>query len=219
MLKIANISKSFPRKNATIQAVQDFSLTIRPGEIATVQGPSGCGKTTLLLVAAGLLHPDSGSVQVEDVSLYALGREERASFRSEQIGVVFQQFHLMPYLNVMDNILVPAWVAKKAAGDKARALIEEFGLTDRISHKPAELSVGERQRTAVARALMMSPSLILADEPTANLDQANADIVLKALSRFAQSGKSVLMVSHDPRVSDFSDHTVNLLVASASLII
>ena len=210
MLKITNISKSFLRKNAPIRAVQDFSLTIRPGEIATVQGPSGCGKTTLLLVAAGLLHPDSGSVQVEDVSLYSLGREERATFRSEQIGVVFQQFHLMPYLSVMDNILVPAWVAKKAANDKARALIEEFGLTDRISHKPAELSVGERQRTAVARALMMNPSLILADEPTANLDQANAAIVLKALRRFAQSGKTVLMVSHDPRVTDFSDHTVNL---------
>jgi ABC-type lipoprotein export system ATPase subunit len=134
--------------------------------------------------------------------------KERASIRSRQIGVVFQQFHLMPYLSVMDNILVPAWVTKQALDDSAQRLIAEFGLSDRIDHKPSELSVGERQRVALARALILNPSLIIADEPTANLDHDNAEIVLQALSRFAKTGKSVLMASHDPRIADFADHTL-----------
>ena len=210
MLKIENISKSFRRKENDIQVLGDFSLGIQPGELMAVQGASGCGKTTLLLMAAGLLRPDSGTVQVANTLLYSLGQEERTLFRSKHIGVVFQQFHLMPYLNVKDNILVPSMVAKEKADDAAQALIEEFGLESRAGHKPAELSTGERQRTALARALLMKPSIILADEPTANLDRENAEVVLKALRRFALAGKAVLMVSHDPRVADFADCTVQL---------
>lgn len=211
MLKIDTISKSFARKNAEVRVLEDFSLNIKPGEIITVQGASGCGKTTLLLTAAGLLSPDKGTVQVADTSLYAMNAEERAAYRSKHIGVVFQQFHLMPYLNVLDNILVPTLVTKEDAHDKAREMIEQFGLADRIDHKPSELSIGERQRTALARALIVNPSLILADEPTANLDSVNAEIVLKALSQFARDGNAVLMVSHDQRTADFADRKVNLV--------
>ena len=210
MLKIDNISKSFSRKDDKVRVLTDFSLTVKPGEIMTVQGASGCGKTTLLLTAAGLLSPDSGSVQVSDVNLYDMSAEERAAFRSKHIGVVFQQFHLMPYLNVLDNILVPTLVTKEPALDKGRAMVEQFGLSDRADHKPSELSIGERQRTALARALIVNPSLILADEPTANLDSANAEIVLVALREFARNGNAVLMVSHDQRTADFADHKVDL---------
>lgn len=210
MLKIENISKSFPRREGTIQVLTDFSLEIPRKGITAVQGASGCGKTTLLLAAAGLLRPDSGNVQVEDVSLYALDRKERARFRGKHIGVVFQQFHLMPYLSVLDNILVPAVVTKQNRTETAWTLIDEFGLGQRATHKPAELSTGERQRTALARALLLEPSVVLADEPTANLDAANAEIVLKAMDRFARAGKAVLMVSHDPRVAEFADRTVQL---------
>jgi len=210
VLKIKNISKAFSRKGESIQVLENFSLGVRPGELVAVQGASGCGKTTLLLVASGLLCPDSGTVEVADVSLYSQGKEERALFRNKHIGVVFQQFHLMPYLSVKDNILLPAMVAGKKADEAALALIEEFGLESRATHKPAELSTGERQRTALARALLMKPSLLLADEPTANLDHANAEIVLNALGNFARDGNAVLMVSHDPRVAGFADRTLQL---------
>ena len=210
MLNIENISKSFLRKGETIRAVENFSTTVRSGKITTIQGASGSGKTTLLLMAAGLLRPDAGTVKLSGNSLYEMNPKERASLRSQQIGVVFQQFHLMPYLSVMDNILVPAWVTKQSLNESAQRLIAEFGLTDRVDHKPSELSVGERQRVALARALILNPSLIIADEPTANLDRDNAEIVLQALSRFAKTGKSVLMASHDPRIADFADHTIFL---------
>jgi ABC-type lipoprotein export system ATPase subunit len=210
VLKIDHISKSFTRKDGEVRVLEGFSLNIAPGEIITVQGPSGCGKTTLLLTAAGLLRPDSGTVQISDAMVYDMNAEERAAFRSAHIGVVFQQFHLMPYLNVLDNILVPSIVTRKDAKEKAAALVKRFGLADRADHKPSELSIGERQRTALARALITNPSLILADEPTANLDASNAEIVLGALREFAHSGNAVLMVSHDQRTSEFADRKVDL---------
>lgn len=210
MLKIDNVSKSFIRKDGEVQILRDFSVNIKPGEIVTVQGPSGCGKTTLLLISAGLLRPDSGNVMVNDANLYDMNAEERAAFRSKHIGVVFQQFHLMPYLNVLDNILVPTLVTKEHAHEKAKQMVEQFGLADRTDHKPSELSIGERQRTALARALIVNPSFILADEPTANLDTVNAEIVLGVLRDFAHAGNAVLMVSHDQRTSEFADRKVDL---------
>jgi len=210
VLKIDNISKKFIRRDGEVLVLEDFSLNVKPGEIVTVQGPSGCGKTTLLLISAGLLSPDSGKVLVKDTSLYDISAEERAAFRSKYIGVVFQQFHLMPYLNVLDNILVPTIVTKEKAREKALEMIARFGLSDRVNHKPSELSIGERQRTALARALIVNPSFILADEPTANLDSVNADIVLGALRNFAHEGNAVLIVSHDTRTADFADRKVYL---------
>ncbi len=210
MLKIKNVSKAFSRKGESIQVLENFSMEVEVGSLVAVQGASGCGKTTLLLAAAGLLCPDSGTVEVMDVPLYSLGGEERALFRNKHIGVVFQQFHLMPYLSAKENILLPAMVAGQKADGAVLELMEEFGLESRGDHKPAELSTGERQRTALARALLMKPSILLADEPTANLDRANAEIVLGALSRFARDGHAVLMVSHDPRISGVADRTVQL---------
>ena len=163
-----------------------------------VRGPSGCGKTTLLLTAGGLLRPDAGKVAVNGQELYALGDEARARIRAANIGFVFQQFHLVPYLSVRDNVLSAALALPLAdAGKRAEQLLDELGLAHRSHHVPAELSTGERQRTALARALLHQPRLLLADEPTGNLDADNGRLVLAKLAEHAHAGGAVLLVTHD----------------------
>lgn len=187
------------RRGETVRALDGVSLALREGEMRFVVGASGSGKSTLLLCAGGLLHPDSGRVSLEGEDLYALSDEARAQRRSRRIGFVFQQFHLIPYLDVLDNILAPALAGFD--GDprpRAEELIERFGLGDRRDHPPAELSVGERQRVALARALLHRPRLLLADEPTGNLDAENSGKVMDCLTEFAQAGGAVLVVTHDP---------------------
>jgi len=177
-----------------------------------LQGPSGCGKTTALLMAGGLLSPDSGLVSVTEQNPYALTANERAAFRARTIGFVFQQFHLVPYLSVLDNVLAPC-IAADVQDDscgRADSLIERFGLAHRKSHLPGELSSGERQRTALARALLNKPPLLLADEPTGNLDQENAEAVLGHMKEFAESGGAVLLVTHDERAIPFAHRVVRL---------
>jgi len=200
MLSVENLVKTFQGPEGVVRALDGVSLQVADGELATVRGPSGCGKTTLLLAVGGLLHPDSGTVRVDEVNPYALAAEPRARFRAALVGFVFQQFYLVPYLTVLENILTPALARSSGAQtDRARELIREFGLEHRARHLPAELSAGERQRTALARALLNSPRLLLADEPTGNLDDRNAQLVLEHLARFAESGGTVLLASHDAR--------------------
>ncbi|MDP7289441.1 MAG: ATP-binding cassette domain-containing protein, partial [Phycisphaerae bacterium] len=171
MLDIREISKTYTTGGKNVPVLSDMSLKIAPGEFVAVQGQSGCGKSTLLLAAGGLLRPDSGQVLVSGDDPYALSSEARADFRATHVGFVFQQFHLVPYLDVLDNVLAPSMAHDSAgARDHALELIEHFGITDRIGHLPGELSTGERQRTALARALLNRPKLLLADEPTGNLD-------------------------------------------------
>jgi ABC-type lipoprotein export system ATPase subunit len=192
--------------------VDGISLTVAPGEFVAVQGPSGCGKTTLLLAAGGLLQPSSGLVLVNGQDPYALSPEDRARFRAAHLGFVFQQFHLIPYLSVLDNVLAPCIALPPAgAGDRACELIAHFGLEDRALHVPAELSTGERQRVALARALLNRPKLLLADEPTGNLDRDNARIVLGYLAEFAKSGGAVLLVTHDAAAAEFAQRTLRLI--------
>ena len=173
LLQLDHVSKAYTDAQSTVRAVGDISLQVAKGEFVGVQGPSGCGKSTLLLIAGGLLKPDSGQVQLDGQDPYALTPDVRAEFRARTIGFVFQQFHLVPYLSVLDNILAPALAvtaSRSEARDRALQLIERFGLSDRREHVPAKLSTGERQRAAMARALLNEPKLILADEPTGNLD-------------------------------------------------
>jgi len=162
-------------------------------------------------VAGGLLRPDGGRVTLDGNDPYALSPDDRARWRSECVGFVFQQFHLVPYLTVLDNVLVPS-LAKGSgdAGERARDLIEHFGLTDRTDHVPAELSTGERQRVALARALLNRPKVVLADEPTGNLDGASAERVLGYLGEFAAGGGAVLLVTHDPRAAGYAHRTVRM---------
>jgi len=213
LLQLDNVCKTYRDSQATVLAVDDVSLQISEGEFVAVQGASGCGKSTLLLTAGGLLKPDSGQVQVNGQDPYALTNDARAEFRARTIGFVFQQFHLVPYLNVLENVLAPAIAvsgSETETRERALQLLERFGLSDRRLHVPAKLSSGERQRTAMARALLNEPKLILADEPTGNLDHENADTVLGYLADFATDGGAVLLVTHDDRAVACAKSVIHL---------
>lgn len=184
--------------------MNDVSLEVNRGELVAVNGPSGCGKTTLLLIAGGLLYPDSGEVFLGDINLYNITPGRRDKERARRIGFVFQQFFLVPYLDVLENVLVPSIVSDSytiSVEQRARELLHHLNLSERIRHKPGELSTGERQRVALARALINDPELLFADEPTGNLDDENTEIVLKYISEFAGKGGGVLLVTHDRRIS------------------
>ncbi|MFA6239322.1 MAG: ABC transporter ATP-binding protein [Candidatus Hydrogenedentales bacterium] len=211
MIEIKNLTKAYTSRGGSVAALDGVSLHVDAGEFVAIQGPSGCGKTTLLLATGGLLAPTSGAITIHGQDPYALSPEKRAQFRGAQIGFVFQQFHLVPYLSVEQNILVPSIaVPANHARERARALMEHFQLTARAGHVPAELSTGERQRVALARALLNDPKVLLADEPTGNLDGDNAAIVLEHLATFAQNGGTVLLVTHDARAARMAHRTVFL---------
>ncbi|GIW81040.1 MAG: ABC transporter ATP-binding protein [Gemmatales bacterium] len=202
MLEIHHLRKCYAGPQREIVALDDVSLTVKAGEFCAVQGPSGCGKTTLLLSAGGLLQPDQGEVLINGEDVYAFSPDKRAAFRAANVGFVFQQFHLVPYLNVLENVLASTLpLAVPDAEQRAMRLLERLGLADRREHVPAELSTGERQRTALARALLHEPKLLLADEPTGNLDADNAAAVLGYLREFVDHGGAVLLVTHDPRAA------------------
>lgn len=202
MLRLQEVAKTYSVKQREVQALAGISLTIEAGEAVAVQGPSGCGKSTLLLVCGGLLRPTRGTVLVSDQEPYRLSANARSRFRAQHIGFVFQQFHLVPYLNVQQNILAANVPNRQPqAEERAESLIRRFGLEDRRHHVPAELSIGQRQRVALARALFHQPKLVLADEPTGNLDPDNAAVVLDALRQYADAGAAVLMVTHDPQAA------------------
>jgi len=211
VLEMQSISKSFRKSEDIINVLNDFCISIAPGEFVGVQGPSGCGKTTLLLTAGGLLEPEKGKVFITGFDFYSLTHEKRAKIRARAVGFVFQQFHLLPYLNVIENILTPT-LALPGPGSrqKAEELVAHLGLSSRARHLPSELSTGERQRTALARALMNNPKLILADEPTGNLDRDNAETVLKYLADFSASGGAVLLATHGDMAASFAHRNVTL---------
>ena len=209
-LSVENLSKSFPDAAEEVHAVIDVTLEIADGEFVALRGPSGCGKSTLLMAAGGLLEPSGGSVSVLGTDLYSLNQDGRARFRAENIGFVFQQFHLIPYLDVRDNILAASLATGAGDEERANKLLEHFGLTHRARHVPAALSTGEKQRAAMARALFNNPKLILADEPTGNLDRDNAESLLEQLSTFTNDGGSVLLVTHDARVEGHANRTVEI---------
>ncbi len=203
MLEFNGISRTFPGPEGRVQALTDASFRIDAGEFVVVRGPSGCGKTTLLLVAGALLRPNAGQVLVAGTDPYALPPNRRSTFRAQTLGFVFQQFHLVPYLTVLENVLAPTLARRTdGAADRARELIRHFDLEERLNHVPAQLSTGERQRTALARALLNRPALILADEPTGNLDEDNGRRVIRYLSEFVEDGGAVLMVTHAPEIGE-----------------
>ncbi len=212
LLEMHQIRKVYRTSARTVVAVSDISLSVNEGEFVAVQGPSGCGKTTLLLVAGALLVPDAGSVTLDGENPYALSNEQRARFRAEKVGFVFQQFHLVPYLTVLENVLAASLATRPSEEllDRARELIHRFGLDDRQDHVPGELSTGERQRTALARALLNRPRLLLADEPTGNLDAENARVVLDDLAAFADEGGAVLLVTHDETAASRAGRRIKL---------
>ncbi len=206
MLLLERVTKTYPKGNRRSTALAPVDLKVRPGEFVAVQGPSGSGKTTCLLIAGGLLRPDAGRIMIDGRDLYAMTPDRLAVFRSENIGIVFQQYHLIPYLSVLENILAPeAARGRPVAQGRARTLAEQFGLGHRLDHMPAELSSGEKQRAALARALLFQPKIVLADEITGNLDHENAQVVLGCLRQHAGAGGSVLLATHDREIARQAD--------------
>ena len=211
MLELQAINKSYVTHGKRIHVLRDVSLQVQAGEFVALCGPSGSGKTTLLLTAGGLLKPDAGSVLLRGAPVYGRSAEAMAAFRASSIGFVFQQFHLVPYLTVLQNVSCPSLAAPVPdAPARARMLLAAVGLEDRLAHTPAQLSTGERQRVALARAMLTEPALILADEPTGNLDAASAGIVLAQLAAFARTGRAVLMVTHEKDAAARATRTVQM---------
>jgi ABC-type lipoprotein export system ATPase subunit len=214
LVELENVSKTYTSAARPVRAIRDLGLRLDQGEFLAVCGPSGCGKSTLLLTIGGLLRPDAGVVRIAGTDLYRLSTNDRARFRAQTIGFVFQQFHLIPYLSVMDNVLAARLGCdrqpERPVRERAEGLIHQLGLNERVHHKAAQLSTGERQRTALARALLNEPRLLLADEPTGNLDPENAGVVLDQLRAFTQLGGAVLLVTHDPDAARRADRTMRL---------
>jgi putative ABC transport system ATP-binding protein len=216
MLKVSEVSKTFRRPTGRVEALSRISLEVAPGELVAVRGPSGSGKTTLLLVAGGLLRPDTGEVVCDGRNVYDLHADARARFRAGRVGFVFQQYHLVPYLSVAENIMLPTLAAGiEKAGSEVLRLIERLGIAHRAGHLPGELSVGEKQRTAFCRALLSEPKLLLVDEPTGNLDKPNAEVLLRCLSEFAESGGAVLMATHDDQAAGRAQRQISLETSRA----
>jgi ABC-type lipoprotein export system ATPase subunit len=211
MLILQDLTKTYRTRAGEVKALDGVSLQIDKGEFVAVCGPSGSGKTTLLMMIAAMLRPSNGTVRFEDRDVYELTGPARARFRAEKIGFVFQMFHLVPYLNVLENVLLAAAVIRRRDGRaQAAELLQRLGLQHRLGHRPSELSAGEKQRTAIARALLNQPKLILADEPTGNLDPENARCVLQHLQDFQKEGGTVIVATHGPAAQEFATRTINL---------
>lgn len=211
MIRCDEVTKIFRKNGSEVTSLDRFTAKVAKGEFVAVRGPSGSGKTTLLLTLGGMQRPSDGLVQLAGRDLYALSPAERARLRSSEIGFVFQMFHLVPYLDLLGNVLL-ACPGKPSAEVRQRAggLMDELGLADRASHRPGELSAGERQRLAVARALLNRPKLILADEPTGNLDPENAAEVIRHLAEFHRGGGTVVLVTHGAAADAHADRTLRL---------
>lgn len=213
-LAVRDISKEFPTRGQPLAVLRGVSLQLSSGENVAILGPSGSGKSTLLHVVGALDPPTTGAVELDGRNPYELPEPQLADFRNRSIGFVFQDHHLLPQLSVLENVLVPT-IAQGSASqellDRARMLIDRVGLTDRADHRPAELSGGERQRVAVARAPIQSPTLLLADEPTGNLDRTSAMSVGKLLLDLQQRGKTMLIVvTHSLELAELLDRRLRL---------
>ena len=211
MVEVEAATKVYRGPQGKVRALDGVDLKVGEGEFVAVRGASGSGKSTLLLAIGGMVRPTSGRVVVAGTDLYALSPGQRARFRAENIGFVFQLFHLVPYLSVLENVLLPSLaVPGNDRRDAAAALLERFGLAGRLHHRPSELSIGERQRAAMARALLNRPRLILADEPTGNLDPDNAAEVMKHLADLHREGATIVVVTHEEVVARYAQRTVSL---------
>jgi putative ABC transport system ATP-binding protein len=193
-----------------VRALEGVDLEVAHGEWVSVMGPSGSGKTTLLNILGGLDRPTSGELYVDGTDVTALPRKELARFRRETVGLVFQQFHLVPYLTALENVMLAQYFHSMADEAEARAALEAVGLGERLHHLPAQLSGGEQQRVCIARALINQPRLILADEPTGNLDAANEEIVLDIFRQLHVQGHTLVVVTHDSRVGRLADRLITL---------
>ena len=210
MIRVEDIHKSF----GSLEVLKGVDLDIQKGEIVSIIGKSGAGKTTLLQIIGTLDRPDSGSVVIDGVDVFALKEKELADFRNRHIGFIFQFHQLLPEFNALENVMMPAMIARmseKEAEQRAVQLLTELGMAERLTHKPNELSGGEKQRVAAARAMMMSPDVILADEPSGSLDESNKKELHKLLLQMReQYGHTIIIVTHDKELAEISDRVIEM---------
>ena len=208
MIKVSNIEKSF----GDLKVLRGVSLEVEKGEIVSIVGASGAGKTTLLQIIGTLLPADGGEVEINGTKLFALNEKRTAEFRNRHIGFVFQFHNLLPEFSALENVMMPALIGgakRKEAKQRALELLSAVGLSERAEHKPAQLSGGEQQRVAIARALMNKPSVLLADEPTGNLDTHNRDEIQRLLFEVREKfEQTIVMVTHDERLAEMADRKI-----------
>jgi len=211
-IALSGVNLTLGRGAARVHILKDIDLHIGRGEAIGLVGPSGSGKTTLLMVMAGLERADTGSIEIAGSDLRRLDEDALARFRGRNVGIVFQSFHLIPTMTALENVAVPLELAGDAdAFERARQELAAVGLGARLDHYPAQLSGGEQQRVALARALSPNPAILVADEPTGNLDSHSAQDVLSVLQSLSRTaGKTVLMVTHDPKAAAFGSRTIHL---------
>jgi putative ABC transport system ATP-binding protein len=214
MLELDQARRYYASPGGAVHAVDDVSMSVSAGELVAIFGPSGSGKTTLLLLAAGLLRVEAGSVLFEGSDLAKLSKPELLAYRRTKLGFVFQGFNLVAGLTAEENVAMPLLLRRthhREARERARAVLDDVGLLHRCAHTPAELSGGEQQRVAIARALVGEPRLILADEPTGNLDTETGDAVLSLLSALPRErGAAIVLVTHDARVARYADRVLGM---------
>lgn len=218
LLRVENLNKTYSIPNGKLQVLQDVNLQVHYGEFIAISGPSGSGKTTLLSLLGALDNPDSGEIWLDDIAIDRLRGPAAADFRREKVGFVFQLFYLLPNLSALENVMAPLLpYRRKLSFDlkkRAQELLERVGLGDRQGHPPARLSGGEQQRVAIARALINRPKIVLADEPTGNLDPATGMEVLEVLSELQRTGnQTLIMVTHNPQLAALADRRIQLLRA------
>jgi putative ABC transport system ATP-binding protein len=206
VVQVEDLRKEF----GNVRALDGVSFTVEAGEWIAIMGPSGSGKTTLINILGGLDTPTSGKALVDGADVARLDEAGLTRFRAEKIGFIFQQFHLVPYLTAVENVMLAQYFHSTTDEKEAREALARVGLTDRTEHLPSQLSGGEQQRVAVARALINQPKLILADEPTGNLDEANEEIVLNLLRELHSEGHTILMVTHAPAIAQLADRRIDL---------
>src|SRR5580700_854998 len=214
MIKLKNVSRVYPAKaeasGGVIRALDNFSLDVDPGEWIAIMGPSGSGKSTLVNLVGCLDRPTSGEIWLDGENVANLSSMELNRVRAEKIGFVFQQFHLIPYLTAVENVMLAQYFHSMTDEHEALEALAHVGLKDRAQHLPSQLSGGEQQRVCIARALINDPKIVLADEPTGNLDAVNEEIVLRLLRELHRQGRTIVMVTHDPVVARLADRRIEL---------
>jgi putative ABC transport system ATP-binding protein len=206
LVQVEGLRKEF----GNVRALDGVSFKVEEGEWIAIMGPSGSGKTTLINILGGLDTPTSGQAMVDSTDVARLNEAGLTRYRAEKIGFIFQQFHLLPYLTALENVMLAQYFHSTTDGKEALQALARVGLADRVTHLPAQLSGGEQQRVAVARALINHPKLVLADEPTGNLDEANQGTVIQLLRELHKEGHTILMVTHDPALGCLADRRIEL---------
>lgn len=213
LITITDLRKHYISGDETVEALRGVDLAIEAGEFVTIMGQSGSGKSTLLSVLGGMNHPTAGTVEMAGVKLYELPGERLADFRAENLGFVFQSFHLIQYLTALENVMLPLAITGIKKADKvqaAREALQRVGLAGKADRLPNQLSGGEQERVAIARAIVKKPPILLADEPTGNLDTKTSEEVMALFRRLNDEGQTVVMVTHNPENSTYSDRTIHL---------